>query len=244
MSISEHRVELLHPDPRDKIQWSHKLLPNPVKGFRMLIVAPSNTGKSVLCSYMFASDKMPYKKYFKSNVFIFSTTAKLGSMNMPHVKKSNIRDSFDVEFIKSLWQEQDALIEKYGRAKTVPILLIFDDVVADLNAERKEYLKKVFLHGRHSGFSTCLCSQQWKSVPKPVRMNATNVIVMLLASSAERCSISEEMPFDERKFLAIVDDALDDENYSFLTINLAEKKAKKLQLRLSNHFYSLDEVEV
>ena len=211
MSITEHRVELLHPDPRDKIQWSNKLLPNPIKGFRMLIVAPSNTGKSVLCSYMFASDKMPYKKYFKSNVFIFSTTAKLGSMNMPHVKDENIKDSFDVEFIKTLWAEQDALIQKYGRGKTVPILLIFDDVVSDLNAEKKAYLKKVFMHGRHSGFSTCLCSQQWKSVPKPVRMNATNVIVMLLASSAERRSISEEMPFDERKFLAIVDDALDDD---------------------------------
>jgi hypothetical protein len=72
-------------------------------------------------------------------------------------------------------------------------------------------------------------------------MNSTNVIVMLLASSAERKSISEEMPFDEHKFLAIVDDALDDEEYSFLTINLAEKRAKKLQLRLSNQYYSLDD---
>ena len=243
MTITEHRVELLHPDPKDKVKWEHPLLPNPVKGFRLLIVAPSNTGKSVLCSYMFASDKMPYKKYFKSNVFIFSTTAKLGSMNMPHVKDENIKDSFDVEFIKTLWAEQDALIQKYGRGKTVPILLIFDDVVSDLNAERKEYMKKLWMHGRHSGFSSCVCSQQWRSVPKPVRMNSTNVVVMLLASSAERRSISEEMPFDERKFLAIVDDALDSEDYSFLTINLAEKRAKKLQLRLSNQYYSLDNFE-
>ena len=51
------------------------------------------------------------------------------------------------------------------------------------------------------------------------------------------------MPFDERKFLAIVDDALDSEDYSFLTINLAEKRAKKLQLRLSNQYYSLDNFE-
>jgi hypothetical protein len=244
MSITEHKVELLHPDPKDKIKWSHKLLPNPIKGFRMLIVAPSNTGKSVLTSFMFGSPKMPYLKFFRSNVFIFSTTAKLGSMNMPHVKEENIKDSFDVEFIRTLWEEQDALIEKYGRAKTVPILLIFDDVVADLNAERKEYLKKVFLHGRHSGFSTCLCSQQWKSVPKPVRMNATNVIVMLLASTAERLSISSEMPFPEKKFLAVVDDAISDAEYSFLTINLAEKKERRLQLRLSSSYYDLDEIEV
>lgn len=240
MSFIEHKVELLHPDPKDKVKWEHPLLPNPIKGFRMLVVAPSNTGKSVLCSYMFGSDKMPYKKFFKSNVFIFSTTAKLGSMNMPHVKPENVRDSFDVEFLKKLWEEQDGLIAKYGRAKTQPILLMFDDVVSDLNSERKDYLKKLWMHGRHSGFNSVLCSQQWRSVPKPVRMNSTNVIVMLLASAAERKSISEEMPFDEKKFLAIVDDALDEEEYSFLTINLAEKKEKKLQLRLSNQYYNLD----
>ena len=71
-------------------------------------------------------------------------------------------------------------------------------------------------------------------------MNSTNIIVMLLANAAEKKSLSEELPFEEKKFLAIVDDALDDQEYSFLTINLAEKKEKKLQLRLSNQYYSLD----
>ena len=240
MSFIEHKVELLHPDPKDKVKWEYPLLPNAIRGFRLLLVAPSAVGKSVLCSYMFGSEKMPYRQFFKSNVFIFSTTAKLGSMNMPHVKPENIRDTFDVEFLKKLWEEQDGLIAKYGRAKTQPILLIFDDVVSDLNSERKDYLKKVFLHGRHSGFSSAILSQQYKLVTKPVRMNATNIIVMLLSNAAERKSISEEMPFDEKKFLAIVDDALDDEEYSFLTINLAEKKEKKLQLRLSNQYYNLD----
>jgi hypothetical protein len=240
MSFTEHKVELLHPDPKDKIKWPHKLLPNPIKGFRLLIVAPSNTGKSVLCSYMFGSEKMPYRKYFKSNIWVFSPTAKLGSMEMPNVKPANILDSFDVEYIKRLWNEQDGLIAKYGRAKTQPLLLIFDDVAADLNAERKEFLKKCWFHCRHSGISVVLLSQQYKSVNKPVRMNSTNIIVMLLANAAEKKSLSEEMPFDEKRFLAIVEDALDDEEFSFLTINLAERKEKKLQLRLSNEYYSLD----
>ena len=58
-------------------------------------------------------------------------------------------------------------------------------------------------------------------------MNSTNVIIMLLVSSAERKSMSKEMGFDEPRFLALVDDALDDQEYSFLTINLAEKKSKE-----------------
>ena len=233
----EHRVKVLFPDP-NVIDWPHKLLPKPP--LRLCIVSPSNTGKSVLTSFMFSSDAMPYKKYFGSNVFIFSSTANLGSMNMPHVKKENIYDSFDVKVIQSLWEEQNLLIEKYGRKRTVPILLIFDDVVSDLNTSQKGIFKSLAMHGRHSGFSWALCSQQYRSIPKPVRMNCTNVIILNLSSAAERRSISEEQPFNEKRFLSIVDDALDDEEYSFLVVNYANSKERKLQLRFSNRFYDPD----
>ena len=56
---------------------------------------------------MFGSNDLPYKKYFGSNVFIFSTTANLGSMEMPHVKEENVFESFDVKAIMALWDEQN-----------------------------------------------------------------------------------------------------------------------------------------
>jgi len=240
--MHEHKVKVLHEDPKTKVKWEYPLLPDPTKGLRLLCVSPSNTGKSTLIAYMFSSDEMPYSRYFKSNIFLFSPTANLGSMNMPNIKKENIRDSFDIAFINELWEEQNKLISKYGRAKTVPILLIFDDCVSDLNSERKEMFKRLFMHGRHSGFSSVINSQQYRSINKPVRMNCTHMIVLLLSSQAERKAISEEQPFNEKKFLSIVDDALDDEEYSFLLINYAQpNKNKKLQLRFSNQYYSLDE---
>jgi hypothetical protein len=237
MSSQEYKVKVLHPDP-NVITWDYPLLPKPP--LRCCVISPSNTGKSVLISYMFGSDELPYKKYYGSNTFIFSPSAKLGSMEMPHVKKENIFDSFDVNIIMSLWREQDMLIEKYGRSKTTPILLIFDDVVSDMNSERKEVFKKLAMHGRHSGFSWVLASQQYRSIPKPVRMNCTNIILLNLSSAAERKAISEEQPFNEKRFLSIVDDALDDQEYSFLVVNYANKKERKLQLRFSNQFYDPD----
>ena len=244
MSISEeHRVKVLYEDPRNKLPWHFPLLPNAVKCFRMLVVSPSNTGKSTIIAYMFGSDDMPYKKYFKSNVFIFSPTAKLGSMNLPHVKESNQHDSFDISFLKTLWEEQDALCTKYGRAKAVPILLIFDDVVSDLSKEQKNYLKKLWMHGRHSNMSCVLCSQQYRSVPKPVRMNSSHMIILLLSSAAESKALSEEQPYNEKKFLSIVHESLDDEPYSFLLINYAAPKERQLQLRFSNIFFSLKDNE-
>ena len=242
-SFKEHKVKVLYEDPRNKLKWDWPLLPNAVKCFRLLCVSPSNTGKSTVIAYMFGSDDLPYKKYFKTNVFIFSPTAKLGSMNLPHVKSENIHDSFDVEFLKRLWEEQDALIAKHGRAKSVPILLIFDDVVSDLNSVKKEYLKKLWMHGRHSNFSCVLCSQQYRSVPKPVRMNSSHMIILLLSSAAESKALSEEQPYNEKKFLAIVDESLNDEPYSFLLINYAAPKERQLQLRFSNIFFSLKDKE-
>ena len=54
----------------EKVKWDHPTLPTPP--FRILNIAPSNTGKSVLTSYMLGSDELPYKKYFKTNIFVFS----------------------------------------------------------------------------------------------------------------------------------------------------------------------------
>ena len=207
----------------EEIQWDFETLPKPP--FRILMVGPSNTSKSTTTSYMFASDEMPYKKYFGSNVFIFSPSMRLGSMHMPHVKEENIFDTFDVNTIEAIKNKQVALVEKYGKKKSVPLLFIFDDVIADIDKDRKECLKRIYFGIRHYNGSVALLVQQYKACPKGVRMNASDTILMGLASSAERKSVAEEQPHNEKEFLAILDEALEDQQYSFLMIR--HKNPKK-----------------
>jgi hypothetical protein len=232
--MKEYRVKPLSGGDTP-LDWKHDLLPRPP--FRICVVAPSNTGKSVLTSYFIGSDEMPYKDFFKSNVFIFSPTFKLGSMDIPAVKKANIFDSFEPETVDEIVKEQEDLFSRFK--KQMHLLFILDDVVSDLNQRKKDALKKLFFHGRHVKISVILLSQQYKAIPKAIRMNASALIIMLLNSSAERKSVSEEQPFQETKFLGIVDDALEDRQYSFLVVNYANPKDRKLQLRFSDQFYEI-----
>lgn len=222
-------------EEKNSLKWDHPLLPKPP--FRICTIAASSSGKSVLTAYMFGSDEMPYKAYFKSNIFIFSPTAKIGSMDIPGIKKENIFDTFDIETVSSIMKEQEDLIHRYKRK--IPLLYVLDDVVSDMNQQKKDALKKLFFHGRHLAISMVVLSQQYRAIPKSVRTNASHMILMNLSNQGERKSVSEEQPFHEQKFLRIVDHALEDQQYSFLVICYANPKGKKLQLRLSSTYYSI-----
>ena len=218
----------------EKVEWDHPTLPTPP--FRILNIAPSNTGKSVLTAYMLGSDELPYRKYFKTNIFVFSPTMRLGSIQLPHIKEENIYDNFDIGVIEAIKNEQVALVEKYGKKKSVPLLFVLDDVIADLDKDRKETLKRLYFGIRHYNGSVILLSQAYKAIPKSVRMNASDTIIMLLASLAERKAVAEEQPHNEKEFLAILDEALEDQQYSFLVIRHKNPKKTRYQLRLSNTY--------
>ena len=103
----------------EKVDWPHTTLPQPP--FRLVVVAPSSSGKSIMISNMISSDNFPYKKYFGDNIFIFSPTFKMGSMEgMTNIKKNNIFDTFDTEILNSIIKEQKDLVETYGKKKVVP----------------------------------------------------------------------------------------------------------------------------
>ena len=136
--------------------------------------------------------------------------------------------------IEAIKNEQVALVEKYGKKKSVPLLFVLDDVTADLDKERKETLKRLYFGIRHYNGSIIMLVQQYKAVPKGVRMNASDTIIMLLASLAERKAVAEEQPHNEKEFLAILDEALEDQQYSFLMIRHKNPKKTRYQLRLSN----------
>ena len=156
----------------EKVDWPYTTLPQPP--FRLVVVAPSNTGKSIMVSNLISSDNFPYKKYFKENIFIFSPTFKMGSMTgMDNIKKNNVFDTFDVEVLNSIIREQKDLVELYGKKKSSPILIILDDVVGELDAKRKEFLKKSYFGLRHFNGSIILLAQQYKMIPKSARMNCS-----------------------------------------------------------------------
>ena len=218
-----------------KVDWAHTTIPQPP--FRLVVVAPSNTGKSVMVSNLISSDNFPYKKYFKENIFIFSPTFKMGSMTgMTNINKQNIFDTFNVDVLNSIINEQKNLIETYGKKSCSPILIIFDDVIAELNSIQKEFLKKCYFGLRHYNGSIILLSQQYKMIPKSVRMNCSDTILFEVANEHEVKDITEEQNIQKDKFINIYDYATQVQPYSFLCIRHKNPKKTRYQLRFTNQY--------
>lgn len=219
----------------EPIKWDYPTIPVPP--FRLVVVAPSNTGKSVMVSNLISSDNFPYKKYFKENIFIFSPTFKMGSMTgMDNIKKENIFDTFNVEVLNSIISEQKDLIETYGKKKSSPILIILDDVVGELDAKKKEFLKRAYFGLRHYNGSIILLAQQYKMIPKSARMNCSDTVLFEVANENELRDITDEQNIEKNRFLNIYDYATQVEPYSFLCIRHKHAKQKRYQLRFTTQY--------
>jgi hypothetical protein len=219
----------------EKVFWPHTTLPQPP--FRLIVVAPSNVGKSCMVSNLISSDNFPYKKYFGENIFIFSPTFKMGSMEgMTNIKKNNVFDTFDTEVLNSIIREQKDLVELYGKKKSSPILIILDDVVGELDAKRKDFLKKSYFGLRHFNGSIILLAQQYKAIPKPVRMNCSESIFFEVANNNELKDICDEQNLEQERFLNIYEYATQVQPYSFLCVRYKNPKKTRYQLRFTTQY--------
>jgi len=141
-----------------------------------------------------------------------------------------------VEVLNSIIREQKDLVETYGKKKSSPILIILDDVVGELDAKRKEFLKKSYFGLRHFNGSIILLAQQYKAIPKPVRMNCSDSIFFEVANEAELQNITEEQNIEKNRFLNIYDYATQVEPYSFLCVRYKHPKKTRYQLRFTTQY--------
>jgi|688.fasta_scaffold265413_2 hypothetical protein len=230
----------IQPPPPKAKEWNHPNLPEPV--FRCIITAPSGSGKSVLLANMIASPEFPYREYFGKNIFIFSSTFHLDDPSFSiadNIKKKNVFEGLDVGIVSGILEDQESIIMSFGKDKAPPVLLIFDDVSHQLSHSASQYLRQIFFSGRHRKVSILWLVQAYKSLPRAMRINATECIFMAIGNSGERECIQEEMPIEKKAFLAILDDATR-EPYSFLVVFNRNPMNKRFQKRFTGEYYSIN----
>lgn len=208
--------------------------------FRIIVVAPSNSGKSVLISNLISSHDLPYRKFFKKNIFIWSSTFNLNdpSFSMSdNIEQSNIYDEYNENSIMEIVNEQIGIIHKYSKKKAPHLLFIFDDVVQDLPKTKMSIMNKLFFSARHYNISLILLSQQYKMVNRPLRLNASDIIIFQTGNNQEIQKIAEEQAIEVNRFKQILKEATE-EPFSFLVIHNKLPIKDRYQLRLSTHIYN------
>ena len=195
---------------------------------RMLVVAPSNGGKSNMLKNMLLRPEFGYRDYFTDsktgalNYFVFSRT--LGADHtldelVDQLPKFHAYREWDDTIIRDIME--------YSRLKTERgVLLLLDDMITDTKAFNKcsgNLLNELAFMGRHHKVSFILTTQSYTSIQRPIRINTSVVIAFNLKNKREEQAFLEEQSMWENiKDLYTVATS---PKYEFLYLNKETGKA-------------------
>ena len=71
-------------------------------------------------------------------------------------------------------------IEEYNTDEEREILIVFDDMIADMinNKKLNSIVTELFIRGRKLNISLVFITQSYFKVPKDVRLNSTHIFIM------------------------------------------------------------------
>ena len=115
-------------------------------------------------------------------------------------------------------------IDNYNKNRDKKVLIVFDDMIADImrNEKFKAIIKELFIRRRKLNISIVFITQSYFRTPKDARLNSTHCILMKIGSKKELRSIAEEksghLDYRFLDFLKMYNYCTK-EPYSFMTID-------------------------
>ena len=113
-------------------------------------------------------------------------------------------------------------IDNYNPKIKIKILIVFDDVIADIMTNKKfqSIIKELFIRCRKLNISLVFIIQSYFSVPKDVRLNSAHYLIMKINNrkQLQNIAINDSAEIDYKEFIKIYRECVK-EPYSFLTID-------------------------
>ena len=98
-------------------------------------------------------------------------------------------------------------IDDYNPNRKRKILIVFDDMIADIMTNKKfqAIIKELFIRCRKLNISLVFITQSYFSVPKDVRLNSTHYLIMKISNKRElqNIVINHSADIDYKGFLKI-----------------------------------------
>ena len=146
------------------------------------------------------------------------------------------RENDDNAFIECLNTMDDVYktINDYNPNRRRKILIVFDDMIADIMTNKKfQAIKKEwFSRCRKANISLVFITQSYFSIPKDVRLNSTHCFIMNINSNRElqNIAINHSADIDYKDFIKI-NREITKEPYNFLTIDTTLPSSNPLRFR-------------
>ena len=125
-------------------------------------------------------------------------------------------------------------IEDYNPGKRRKILIVFDDMIADMinNKKLNPVVTELFIRGRKLNISIVFITQLYVKVPKDVRLNSTHFFIMKISNKRElqQIALNNSSDIDFQDFIRI-DEKCTVESYSFLVNDVTLPSDNPLRFR-------------
>ena len=125
-------------------------------------------------------------------------------------------------------------IEEYNIGNKRKILIVFDDMIADMinNKKLNSIVTELFIRGRKLNISLVFITQSYFKVPKDVRLNTSHLFIAKIPNKRELQQIAINHSSDiSTKDFANIYRKCTDEPYSFLVIDIMLSSNNPLRFR-------------
>ena len=137
-------------------------------------------------------------------------------------------------------------IDHYNPNRKRKVLIVFDDMIADIMTNKKfqSIIKELFIRCRKINISLVFITQSYFSVPKDVRLNSTHCLIMKINNKRElqTIAINHSADIDYKDFIKMYKECTK-EPYNFLAIDAALPSTNPLRFR-KNWFDTLYKLTV
>ena len=167
------------------------------------------------------------KERGKIKILDSNVTEKVYSTSIP---ESNFIEEVSIDLLKDLIKEQKQIIQTYVKDTADSILLIYDDCASEKKFWNSKELQKLCFNSRHVKISIIFSMQNYRSAPKPLRLNMSQVVLFSTSNEAELKAIYEEnsSSLGFKEWLKIYRE-ITDKPFNCLITNYQNKKEHRLQ---------------
>lgn len=166
-----------------------KFLPD--KAFTIILIGRTQSGKTTFTLNLLTQD-WAYKNQFDL-IYIISPTINEDPtirewIDLP---EDQLIGEFDEKFLETLFNAQRELVQE-NRDTAPEVLLILDDVIAEVNFKKNLTIGKIATRGRHIKISMIVNTQKHTAIPRVLRDNVSLVVFFSGLSFTELESVSRE----------------------------------------------------
>ena len=204
--------------------------------FRMLIIGPSGSGKTNTLLYLIENlnETTPVDKIYLYAKDLTEPKYKFLINNRKNAGIKHFNDSTAFIAYSNDMDDVFTNIGDYNKKRKRKVLIVFDDMIADImsSTKFKAIIKELFIRCRKLNISIVFITQSYFRTPKDARLNSMHYVIIKIQSRKELQNIGLENSGDInfKDFLKVYKDYTS-EPYSCMIINTTVPSGNPMRFR-------------